>query len=118
MRVEGPQFDSDKGEIPDRVKGPGKYIASHRRSEASGEFEDTSYRPAAGRLFTGFPDELMLMAVHAWPASLLGKYSSHRSTTVSSAISPPIETLVRMETAVVILESVDIISDCGSMTLN
>lgn len=37
MRVDGPQFDSNEGEIPDLVKGPGKDIASHRRSEAFGE---------------------------------------------------------------------------------
>ena len=92
MRVDGPQFVSNAGEIPDLVKGPGKYIASYKRSEAFGEFENTSYLPAAGRLFTGFPDGLMLMAVHPWPASILGSgpaQSIHRHCLLVDLTSNP-----------------------------
>ena len=76
MRVDGPQFNSNEGEIPDLVKGPGKYVASYKRSEAfrgiRGHFMPSTLR----KLFTGFLEGPMLMAVHTWPASTLGSPSS------------------------------------------
>lgn len=79
---------------------------------------DRSCLPALGKLFTGFLEGPMLMAVHTWPASILGSRSSQSIHHRPLGHLPSIETVIRIETAAVIRETVDIISDCGSMTLN